>query len=251
MIPFSGRIYKRILFLLAAIGLGLVLYKLSGRPFVVKELFPEKIWVHRVNSLVKIDEIINEYSGLELDLVWTGKEFDVNHPPATSIGLSLDKYLEHNKEIASKGIWLDFKNLNRKNQFKSASHLDSLLKIHSIPPKNVYVESYFPEFLKAFHKIGVKTSYYLPGGLHKLKGDSLKNQLSIIKQKLRKNEDVYISAPFVDYYIMQQYFPDRKKLLWHLGGIYGPGTRWKIYRALTDPNVEVLLRPFESVEGDR
>jgi hypothetical protein len=56
-----------------------------------------KVWAHRVNSIEKLAQTGALYSGVELDLVFVDEGeaafFDVNHPPAPSIGLSLDAYL--------------------------------------------------------------------------------------------------------------------------------------------------------------
>ena len=56
--------------------------------------YEHKIWAHRVNSIEKLKETISCFEGVELDVVYIedGDFFDVNHPPAESIGLSLDEY---------------------------------------------------------------------------------------------------------------------------------------------------------------
>ena len=64
-------------------------------PAAGKRSFPAKAWLHRTNSVEKLDTLFAKFDGFELDVVFhlDGAYFDVTHPPVPSIGLRLDKYL--------------------------------------------------------------------------------------------------------------------------------------------------------------
>jgi hypothetical protein len=251
MTLFTRKNLTRFFILLLILIVSLGCYHLSTKPIVLRKIFSEKIWVHRVNSLLKQDEVINDYEGVELDIVWTGKGFDVNHPPAKSIGLSLEEFLENTHGFKNKGVWLDYKNLDVTNYKVSAQYLDSLITSIGISRKQIYVESKSPEYLVPFIKYNFKTSYYLPSGLRILPQDSIPSMVSSIKENVSYSSEIYLSAPFWDYQFMKEHFPERKKLLWYLGGLDNVKTKYAFYKTLMDPQVKVVLRPYRSIEGDR
>lgn len=220
-----------------------------------KILFEDKVWVHRVNSLAKLNEVKSTYSGIELDVVFEkeGNYFDVNHPPAKSIQLSLLDYFKAQNTHPNLKYWLDFKNLEEDNLDRSLSRLDSIATLLQLTKKNIIVESTRPTFLKKFQERGFLTSYYLPYNLHKFNAKDLKARMARVKKDLELFETDYISANYKDYEIMKTYFPNRKKLTWLTGDPVFKNkmkNRWYIYQLLRDENVEVMLFSVKS-EGDR
>lgn len=224
-------------------------YFVSNRLFFLKTIYPEKVWIHRVNSIEKLKEVENEFSGIELDLVWEGNNFDVNHPPATSIGLNLDEYF---KQINSKNlkIWIDFKNLDSNNVLNSVNKLDSIIDQVNISKNYIIVESQQPQNLKEFSRKGYKTSYYLPGNLHRLAIDSLENTVVSIKDNLESEYLNFISFPIEDYETVKKYFSNENLLIWELSRPKGFQNKLRLYRALNDVKVNGVLMPFKS-KADR
>ena len=73
--------------------------------------YPEKIWLHRCNSLEKLYEKQSRYPNVEVDLVFRkDRVFDVTHDVDTSFNLSLGSYFSYMKDHEGK-MWLDIKNL--------------------------------------------------------------------------------------------------------------------------------------------
>ena len=61
--------------------------------------YPEKIWLHRCNSLEKLYEKQSRYPNVEVDLVfWKDRVFDVTHDVDTSFNLSLGSYFSYMKD---------------------------------------------------------------------------------------------------------------------------------------------------------
>ncbi|MGM0932669.1 MAG: hypothetical protein ACQEWD_04420 [Bacteroidota bacterium] len=234
------------LFVLAFLG-----YRFSTHQEVLLFLFPEKIWVHRVNSLEKLNEVTPKFGGVELDVVWEGADFDVNHPPASSIGLSLDEYLGALPKDKELGLWLDYKNLNSLNANISLEKLDLLVRDHNLNKKNIKVESKKPELLGLFRDRGYLTSYYLPQGLdHQDQSKATQTQTEIRELKENYPSD-YLSSSLGEYIYVNKNFPNHNKLLWHLGGMESFKNKRRIYKALLDKNVELILLPYVSENGDR
>lgn len=240
------------IFILILLVAGLFVYKYSVHPVVLRTLFPSKIWPHRVNSITKLEETASLFRGFEIDVVWEDGKLDINHPPEKSIYLYLDEFVKHIPSQDDYGLWLDYKNLEKKWANESAIYVDSILVQENIDRNRVYVESYEAQYLSPFTKKGFKASYYLPSNLNLIKeGKDLEKILNEIDSKLNGNSQLFISAPFSDYQFIKTHYPERKKIIWHLGGFHGPINKIRIYRALLDNKVEVVLLPFKSQQGDR
>jgi len=132
---------------------------------LIREKFG-KIWAHRVNSVGKLKQSEAIFSGVELDLVFNrdggGGTFDVNHPPAESIGLRLDDYLSSADPTGSMTYWFDIKNLTDQNKAEVLARLQWIAKRHGLRSDQIVAESRNFEALSHLSEGGVVTSYYLP-----------------------------------------------------------------------------------------
>lgn len=218
--------------------------------------YSEKIWAHRVNSIPKLEYTQKKYAGVELDILYDLKSnsFDVNHPPAESIGLTLDNYFSNIKKTNNLGVWLDFKNLSNENAQQSLIKLKELIKKHNLNSKDIVVESQSPEFLADFKKEEIKTSYYLPTFLNRLSEDELKQKLKEINTKITNHPTTAISTNIVDYSIIAKHFPNETKYLWNIDGVYNARIFKNFFlnrEVLKDPNVQILLVKVNRGIGNR
>jgi hypothetical protein len=120
-----------------------------------------------VNSLGKLEQLQPIYSGVELDVVLEADSdgshhFDVNHPPAQSISLSLDTYLSKAVSRGSLRFWLDIKNLDEENWQPTVARLRWLMRKHGLETSRVIVESTKFRALRHLVEAGFNSSYYLP-----------------------------------------------------------------------------------------
>lgn len=237
------------LFFLAATGSFLLF---SKEAFIF--IFSSRIWAHRVNSLEKKQEAVKKFTGVELDVVFNKDSgyFDVNHPPAPSVYLSLKDYLLA-KADPEDGYWLDFKNLEPQNAVRAYQTLDAIVAEANIDKRRVVVES--PEYplLHVFASHGYPVSYYLPT-LYKMKADSLAKALRTIKRAIDSFPAMYISSYYKDYWLMKKNFPERTKLLWWTGSeksFWHWRNRINLYRIMCDPTVKIFLVPFHATTGNR
>lgn len=206
-----------------------------------------KVWAHRVNSIEKLNYTQKRYVGIELDILYdeSSGTFDVTHPPAESINLTLETYLSHwDTNQKASGLWLDFKNLNVSNYKKSLLRLIHLTEKFQLEKNKIIVESQHPQFLKDFEKAGFITSYYLPSELLSLNEEQLSKKITEINRQIISFPTSALSTNIDDYEIIAKYFPDHKKLLWSLHSTL-PKKGFKNYaltkKALNDKTVEVLL----------
>lgn len=238
------RLVKKILAFIAVV---LVLHVIVSNNFVLKSFFSEKVWAHKTNSPEKAQINASRYFGIEIDVVFndTTNQFDVYHPPFKGYKCSLNEIFEYTSKNDKLIYWIDFKNLNKKNQIEALREINRLVSNFGIRPENIIIESTNFKYLLPFKENGIKTSYYLPQKLALLRSEELKIQLERITQNIRQYNPNYISSDYSDYKIIKQYFPDEKKLFWFT--VYGNNNKLKtrvlLYRMLNDDNVKGLLIP--------
>ena len=150
--------------------------------------FPDKIWLHRCNSIQKMDEMDEKYQNIEVDVVFRKDSiFDISHDIDTSFNCSLDSFLGQIDKTNRK-IWIDLKNLTYTNYRKVYTKLEQLIKEYSISKSQLILESPKADLLQYFTNKGYYTSMYI---------------------KFKKPSD--LSAQEIDYYIsLLQKVADRK-----------------------------------------
>lgn len=104
--------------------------------------YQDKLWLHRTNSLEKMEEKEARFPNYEIDLVYREKTgtFDVTHDADTTFHLSLDAYL-HSIKTDSDSVWLDIKNLNEHNMKAARNRLEQLCQKYAIPRRHFIVET--------------------------------------------------------------------------------------------------------------
>ncbi|EEO23450.2 hypothetical protein HRAG_00507 [Helicobacter bilis ATCC 43879] len=145
---------------------------------------PEKLWLHRVDEIVKLKDFWGKYAGYEIDVHFLTNNpkkptpyFDVGHDGlAHSIGLDLAEMFSATKtlwidslknpndtdQVFTTKFWIDFKNLDDSNKLLSLRELERLCETYKIPKENLVIESPNYEALKVFKDEGFFTSYYFP-----------------------------------------------------------------------------------------
>ena len=124
---------------------------------------PDKLWLHRVNSVEKQKELADKYQGIEFDIVFIKEfnRFENSHDRENLEKYDLEKqFSEYAVAKRKQKIWLDFKNLDKENMQKALSTLDHLVAHYDINKKNIIIESGNWENLKIFKEDGFMTSYY-------------------------------------------------------------------------------------------
>ena len=203
--------------------------------------FDSKIWVHRVNSLERLAEIEHLFKGMELDIVFENGKFDIRHPPAKSIHLSLEEFLSNIKQPKEHYFWLDLKNLNLKNINEVNQRLSYLTQKFNIK-KNIVLETTNPKAISKLNTTNYYTSFYLPN-LSGLNESELYKETITINNNLEENNPIAISQSFDNYYIMKEHFNTQNKLIWALNLNWNnPKTHTRIENLLKkDSTIRVCL----------
>lgn len=217
--------------------------------------YREKVMAHRVNSLEKLEYTQRFYAGVELDLMYDDhqKAYDVNHPPAPSIDLNLDDYLAEIKNKDLK-LWLDMKNITRKNADEASKLLSKLVDKHGLNKEKILVESPEIHLLSYFKNHGFTTSFYLPYYMYRENPKALKNTIDSIKNLQAVYYSDGISADVRNYEILKRYFETDRKFLWDLHQPYSRKQikHFKNFRTyIKDPTVEIVLVRVSLPIGDR
>ena len=219
--------------------------RLIGRNF-------EKIWAHRVNSVGKLDQLGRLYAGVELDLMIQidsrgAMHFDINHPPADSIGLSLDAYWSRAQGTGPLGYWLDIKNLDADNAAAAASQLRALMQRHGLATHQVVTESTEYIALAELSAAGLRTSFYLPYlKLEELDDEELERRAVDLARQAREARAGAISFPghMLDYVrtSIRPRVGDVEMLTWYpRRSLANPEDAPFLQTVIDDPAVEIVL----------
>ena len=123
--------------------------------------YPEKIWLHRCNSLEKLYEKQSRYPNVEVDLVFRkDRVFDVTHDVDTSFNLSLGSYFSYMKDHEGK-MWLDIKNLTAGNKHVALERMNEMTEYFQIAKDRLIIEGKDWKALEVFTQDGYYTSYYV------------------------------------------------------------------------------------------
>ncbi len=211
----------------------------------------DKIWAHRIDDQSRLKSAIKYFKGVEVDLVYNSEKnyLDVGHPPAKSIGLSLDKYLS-NLTNKKPYIWLDIKNLNITNAVEIHALLEKLCKKYQYPKDKFLVETRYPEALPIFTKNDFICTYYLPYHIYKREESEKQKILFHINEILKAQPTIGVSAAYKDYDILHKNFPTKNKYMWII-----ESTRNRklslTRKILKDSTVKVVLISYHTLKKGR
>ena len=122
---------------------------------------PDKIWLHRCNSMEKLYEHSERYSNFEVDIVFRQDSvFDVTHDIDTSFNLSIEPYFGYIQQNGGK-LWLDIKNLDLQNVSAMLTQLADLTSRYDIDKERWSIESRNWQALQRFTEEGYYTSLYI------------------------------------------------------------------------------------------
>ncbi|MGB6268746.1 MAG: hypothetical protein WBF67_07010 [Olleya sp.] len=241
---------RRLFYFVIIMGILSVVYRYL--PFNFEYIgFKHKIYAHRVNSIEKLESAVKYFDGIELDLVYDDAKniLDINHPPATSIGLSFETYLSEIQSSKKPKLWLDIKNLSTTNSKRIYLKLVDLLKESNYKLSDVLVETVHPDALAIFSK-EFKITYYLPIKIDQRQQHEKDSIVRVINSKLQKLPNLGLSLQYDDYNFIKTHFPLATKNVYSIPN----GFKFKqleIRERLKDTTVAILITPYRALKGNR
>ncbi len=123
---------------------------------------PDKIGLHRCNSLEKLREVGGNYNLIEVDVcIRPDGTLDVTHDEDTTFGLNIAPYFAYLQERPECRMWMDVKNLDDSLQRPFFITLDSLRRTYDINPERLIVESGRWDLMRPLTLRDYGTSYYV------------------------------------------------------------------------------------------
>jgi len=155
-------------------------------------------------------EIINEFSGFELDVFFIKKKnsFGVKHHGKDS-QYTLDSYFKTFTNLEDKYFWIDHKNLDYTNLKPALIRLNKIVVKYQLKDK-IIIESKNIELLNEFKVNGFHISYWLPN-YHFL--GSIFSSFSIRKNLLKYKPDA-ISCDYHSVHFYDKKFPNYSLHCW-------------------------------------
>ena len=123
--------------------------------------YKHKLWLHRTNSLEKMQQFEDKYDNFEVDVVIRENGgLEVTHDHDVSHDIWLKDFFRY---VAGKDtrLWIDLKNMNDENYEEALIKLQQMCEEYKIPRGNLIIESKDWENLKYFKNKGFYTSYYV------------------------------------------------------------------------------------------
>ncbi len=149
--------WHNILVLLAIIVMGYCFYA-----FTLIGSRPDKVWVHRCNSIAKLHEMQERYRSFEVDIcLREDGTMDVTHEEDTTFRLTVEPYFEYLGKHPQSRMWLDVKNLNEGNSRILHYQLTKLRAIHKVKREQLIIESTEWKELRQLTTEGYYTSCYV------------------------------------------------------------------------------------------
>lgn len=190
-----------------------------------------KIWVHRVNSLERLDHLQTKFDGLETDIFFdtSRNEFIINHPPSSIKNLSLR--LWNDQLQVHKKVWFDIKLLDTLNVHAALVALDKV----EINKAQCIFECYDLYTATAFLQRGYRTALNIDTIYIRATNLDKKKFISTVPDEIEyvSQEDLYIDS-------LKLMFPNKKIITWSTSFYHiFNDNRLKIF--LNDPRVEIVL----------
>ncbi|MCD2425110.1 RICIN domain-containing protein [Niabella pedocola] len=211
---------------------------------------PAIVSAHRVNDLLKLDEVKNSgIKSLEVDIFVGMKNGQptclIGHEAATATGQTLAEYFAYlNQKIPDfESVWLDCKDLNSSaNETLFTNTLNSLNTLYSIKNR-VLVESRYIPYLVSFKQNGWKVSYYC--NWEDVYGQSSAQQQIVMGQMYSELTTYGIDGISYDAAIntpMKNYFSSKT-----VGGQPVKMYSWDISRYYGEPNLSTKIAGYDNL----
>lgn len=235
----KGKITLGVIAILLVLALAFVALRNSYYLWLVGKFqdIPEKFWLHRVNSPLKMKEFAEKYSGFEMDALYNEKDRIFNNSHDAGDGqVPLSETLKFLKP--SKGAWFDVKNLTEANSFNAEEDLSKIVKEAGIDKNKCIVESHCVPCLNFFASKGWKTAFYLI--------DEGKRQEDVKTQiyEAYKSNCKYLSMDGHMYELVKKndLLKNKKYLVWYYWEPWYKVNNKKMYQdAVKNKDVEVIL----------
>ena len=222
-----------------------------------------KILPQRVNTLGKLKDIwADGYKAFEIDVRFD-KDKDclhVGHDNQTAIGVCLVGFLKNIPVQEVKKIWVDLKNLNRKNYKKVLKSLSRIKKSLDIKEQFIIEVSSTIDELSVLSQDGYHTSYYLPTNkiIKMLKENDESAMKGLARRIIRQSHRQKLSALSFDYraYPFVKNFVEPKlssSIVYHLWDMALSLKDIKFFKKIKNKNyyrdkrVKTILIPYKSM----
>lgn len=193
----------------------------------------QKLWVHRVNSMERLETVQDYFGGFETDLVFdrAANTCRIVHPPAPAGPLTADAYFRWLQKAAGKKLWLDVKAVDT-NDVDAIVHYfrqsDSLYVIRD----RVIIESSVPALVNKLAIQGFIVSYLVP--YDQLSGqapDRIEPLLPVVR---------FVSQEDRQIPVLKKLYPGKRIITWALD--FGNYFSFSHLQSLVaDPSIAVVL----------
>ncbi len=230
--------------------------------YLIKNKLHKRVYPHRINSIAKLQQVWKSgMRSFELDVFFekdSVQRFRVGHHKG-KMGRELEVLLNSINHYELQNIWIDFKNLNKKNAKAALNELERLDDLFNIKEKALIESNTDDAVFSLLSQYGWKTSYYLPTSkVLDLMSANNKEGLSILSKDISQQIlDQKVSAisfddrlyPFVKNHLENLISKEIAYHCWYGPELKSPSfeTELKNNPLFKDRRVHSLLSPYYSL----
>jgi len=180
----------------------------------------DKLWAHRVNDPDEANNKLNDFNGIEIDLVFEETEgmFDVRHDiDGSKSNHTLNMYFHQLANASQFYYWLDLKNLDPKNKAGVTQRLNLILDKYDLRD-NVIVESKDGASLGYLGQSRIKTSFWVTAFRYNLNDPAASSsEAQDIAKVLQQYKFNALSAHYPMVEFLTYHFPKASIHIWTNG----------------------------------
>lgn len=161
----------------------------AGYAWTLADTYASRFWLHRCNSLEKLQEQSGSFTNFETDVcIRHDGAIDVTHDVDTSFGLSIEPFLQYLGINHNSHMWVDVKNLNENNQAFFITQLDSIRNCCGVSKEQLIIESTEWHLLNPLTTQGYYTSCSIPSSTDRLTEEETDSILNLIDDAVHSGE---------------------------------------------------------------
>jgi hypothetical protein len=222
-----------------------------------------KVFPHRVNAIKKLNKLWGEgFRSFEMDVhiksdQYGGVIFQVGHHEG-AMGVELVQHFSDITPQQIERLWLDIKNLNRKNCEQALDYLDLLDRQWAIRNKVIFESPDMTDCLRLASEAGWHTTYYMPtrkvlGLMEKGSADMIKGFVASLSKQLATQQARAVSFdsrlyPFIKQHVEERLDPELVYHVWRGPVLHDASFLQNLesLEYLQDPRVKTLLVTYKS-----
>lgn len=204
-----------------------------------------KVWYHGANTIEKVIEKSEKFSGIEFDVNFDPNSMNLyvcHNIEDTVLGLTIEEWFKAIPNPSKNYFWIDFKNLNTSYAHYACQKIDSLIQMYNLKNR-VWIEYYNIPELKIVKEYGIYTILTVENSDYQTYNLFIWQYFLLGKISQLKPEA--IGCDHTMFGNLTTFFPNYHIFLWHPTLIYTEEYAAETRKMCQNPSVKVVLVDYD------